>query len=58
MKRRKMDPRLVSMQKWEIAYIARKFGFRASTVKRVIKAVGRSRRKVYATLLSPSRLIS
>lgn len=53
-----MDPRLVSMQKHEIAYIARKFGASIQVVKRIIKAVGRSRRKVYAILRSPSRLVS
>lgn len=56
--KRKMDPRLVSTQRWEIAYIARKFGVSWATVRRIRKAVGRSRIKIYATLRSPSRLIS
>lgn len=55
---RKMDPYLVSKQKWELAYIARKFKTKASTVLRIVKAVGRSRQKVYATLRSATRLIS
>lgn len=57
-KHRKMDPYLVSHQKWEIAYIAHKFGASTKTVQRIIKAVGRSRQKVYAVLRSPSRLIA
>lgn len=57
-KHRKMDPYLVSQQKWELAYIARKFGASIQTVRRIVKAVGRSRQKVYATLRSATRLIS
>lgn len=49
-RKRKMDPRLVSKQKWEIAYIARKFGVTVFMVRRVISQIGRSRRKVYAEL--------
>lgn len=57
-KHRKMDPYLVSKQPWEIAYIGQKFKVSAQTVRRILKAVGRSRQKVYAVLRSPSRLIS
>lgn len=57
-KHRKMDPYLVSKQKWEISYIASKFRVSAATVRRILKAVGRSRQKVYAILRSPSRLVS
>lgn len=57
-KHKKMDPYLVSKQPWEIAYIASKFKVSAKTVRRILKAVGRSRQKVYAALRSPSRLIA
>ena len=57
-KHRKMDPYFVSLQKWEVAYIAKKFGASVQTVRRIIKAVGKSRQKVYLTLRSPSRLVS
>lgn len=50
MKKRKMDPRLVSSQKWELTYIADKIGVSINAVKAAIKQVGRSRRKVYAYL--------
>lgn len=50
MKRHKMDPRLVSRQKWEIYYIAHKFGVTTREVLAAISRVGRSRRKVYAEL--------
>lgn len=49
-KRHKMDPRLISTQKHELTYIADKFGVSINTVKRAIKLIGRSRRKVYAEL--------
>lgn len=50
MKRRKMDPHLVSMQKHEIAYIASKFSVKPAAVRRVVEKTGRSRKKVYAAL--------
>lgn len=50
MKTRKMDPRLVSAETWEIAYIAKKFGVKPTTVRRIRKALGRSRQKLYAAL--------
>ncbi len=50
MKRRKMDPRLVSMQKHELAYIRDKFRLPIAIIRRVIKKVGRSRIRVYAEL--------
>lgn len=54
MKRTKrMDPYLLSRQKWELQYVVeklRKEGFKKLEVRDILialKAVGRSRRKVY-----------
>jgi hypothetical protein len=46
-KGKKLDPRFVSNQKWEIQYIASKFGISPEQVRDVKKLVGRSRRKIY-----------
>ncbi|HME29604.1 MAG TPA: DUF3606 domain-containing protein [Pseudolabrys sp.] len=35
---------------YEVYYVARKYGVRADTVRKVIKRVGNSRKKVYAAL--------
>jgi transposase len=57
-KRRKMDRKLAAkLQKHEVAYIAKKFGVSAASVRRVIARVGHSRRKVYEFLKTPSRLL-
>lgn len=45
--KKKMDPYLVSRQKWELQYVATKTGQTIVSVLAAIKAVGRSRRKVY-----------
>lgn len=48
-KRRKFaDTLMVSNQKWEIQYIASKFGIYPEQVRDAKKAIGRSRRKLYA----------
>lgn len=58
-KRGKADrSKVARLQRYEIAYIAKKFGVSLDTVRRIIRSVGHSRRKIYATLRSPSRLIS
>lgn len=50
---KKMDKKLVAQrQRHEVSYISKKFGIRASVVKAAIKAVGRSRAKIYAELRS------
>lgn len=49
-RKKKQDPKLVSKQKHEIAYIAKKFGVRLALVKAVVSVVGISRRKVYKEL--------
>lgn len=46
-KTKKMDPRFVSNQKWEIQYIASKFGIYPEQVRDVKKKVGRSRLRIY-----------
>lgn len=46
-KGRKLDPRMVSNQKWEIQYIASKFKIKPDKVRQAKKAVGKSRNKVY-----------
>lgn len=46
-KKKFADPKMVSNQKWEIQYIATKFGITPEEVRAVKKSVGRSRRKVY-----------
>lgn len=42
--------RVSSKQKYEVYYIARKFGVSADTVRSVIKKVGNMRVKIYAEL--------
>ncbi len=42
--------RVSGSQSSEVSYVARKFGVSAATVRRVIKRVGNSRKKVYAAL--------
>jgi len=37
-------------QRSEVSYVARKYGVSADTVRKVIKRVGNSRKKVYAAL--------
>ncbi len=50
-KRGKADRSRVSgRQPYEVYYVARKYGVSADTVRRVIKRVGNSRKKVYAAL--------
>jgi hypothetical protein len=50
-KRGKADRARVSgKQSSEVYYVARKYGVSAETVRKVIKRVGNSRRKVYAAL--------
>ncbi len=47
---KKMDPKMVSKQKAEIAYVAKRSGAKQSVVRDVQNQVGRSRAKVYAKL--------
>jgi Protein of unknown function (DUF3606) len=50
-KGRKADrARVAGGQRYEVYYVARKFGVSADTVRKVIKRVGNSRAKVYAAL--------
>ena len=42
--------RVSGSQKYEVYYVARKFGVSADTVRKVIKKVGNMRVKVYAEL--------
>ena len=42
--------RVSGSQKYEVYYIARKFGVSADTVRKVIKKVGNMRVKIYAAL--------
>jgi hypothetical protein len=50
-KRGKADRSRVSgSEKYEVAYVARKYGVSAATVRKVIKKVGNSRKKIYAAL--------
>jgi Mor family transcriptional regulator len=50
-KRGKADRARVSgSQSSEVYYVARKYGVSADTVRKVIKRVGNSRKKVYAAL--------
>lgn len=46
-KGKKMDANLVSTQKWEIDYIAKKFNCLPIRVRQARKACGRSRKKRY-----------
>ncbi|HET7806500.1 MAG TPA: DUF3606 domain-containing protein [Pseudolabrys sp.] len=50
-KRGKSDrSRVAGKQRSEVYYVARKYGVSADTVRKVIKRVGNSRKKVYAAL--------
>lgn len=50
-KRGKTDrSRVAGGQRAEVYYVARKYGVSADTVRKVIKRVGNSRKKVYAAL--------
>jgi len=50
-KRGKTDRSRVSRSEpYEVYYVARKYGVSADTVRKVIKRVGNSRKKVYAAL--------
>ena len=50
-KRGKADRSRVSgSEPYEVYYVARKFGVSADTVRKVVKRVGNSRKKVYAAL--------
>lgn len=42
--------RISTTERYEVAYVARKFGVPAETVRKVIKKVGNTRKKVYAAL--------
>jgi Protein of unknown function (DUF3606) len=42
--------RVAGGQRYEVYYVARKFGVSADTVRKVIKRVGNSRAKIYAAL--------
>ena len=42
--------RVSGSQKYEVYYVARKFGVSADTVRKVIKKVGNMRVKIYAEL--------
>jgi len=50
-KRGKADRAKISgKEPYEVYYVARKYGVSADTVRKVIKRVGNTRKKVYATL--------
>jgi uncharacterized protein YjcR len=50
-KRGKADrARISGSESYEVYYVARKYGVSADTVRKVIKRVGNSRKKVYAAL--------
>jgi Protein of unknown function (DUF3606) len=50
-KRGKSDRSKISgKEPYEIYYVARKYGVSADAVRKVIKRVGNTRKKVYATL--------
>ena len=50
-KRGKADRAKISgKEPYEVYYVARKYGVSADSVRKVIKRVGNSRKKVYATL--------
>ncbi len=51
MNRGKADrARVSATERYEVYYVARKYGVSADTVRGVIKRVGNSRKKVYAAL--------
>lgn len=45
-----MDPNFVSSEKWEIAYVAKKFHVSVDVVRNVKNMLGKSRRKLYTYL--------
>ena len=49
-KRKKLDPRFVSSQRWELRYIATKFGIKPEQVLAIKKQTGKSRIKVYRAI--------
>jgi Protein of unknown function (DUF3606) len=50
-KRGKSDrARISGKEPYEVYYVARKYGVSADTVRKVIKRVGNTRKKVYAAL--------
>ncbi len=50
-KRGKSDRSKISgKEPYEVYYVARKYGVSADTVRKVVKRVGNSRKKVYAAL--------
>ena len=50
-KRGKADrDRVSGSEPYEVYYVARKYGVSADTVRKVIKRVGNSRKKIYAAL--------
>lgn len=51
----KMDRKLVSSQKWELEYIAKKFKVPVKGVREAKKIVGTSRRAVYGLLAKQKR---
>ena len=51
-KRPKMDRLFVSLQKWEIEYIAKKFNVSPSVVRTIRKEQGKSRKRIYAYIRS------
>lgn len=51
-KHKKMDPNFVSSEKWEIAYVAKKFNVTVDVVRNVKNMLGKSRRKLYTYLRS------
>jgi hypothetical protein len=47
----KQDPKEVAKkQRYELKYIADKFGISIKVVRQVVKEVGKSRRKIYARI--------
>ena len=47
----KQDPKLLAAkQKYEVAYIAKKFGITQKVVREITAKVGRSRGKIYAAI--------
>lgn len=52
-KNKKMDPHTVSQQKWELQYVAKKFGVSVEVVKTSMKQtiggkkIGKSRKRLY-----------
>lgn len=49
----KMDPKLVSSQPWEMAYLHKKYKISLEILATVKAKVGRSRRKIVAELIDP-----